>query len=60
MKIGITGNRYCLSENAKKEFQKFLSNNIISEVHHGDCRGVDSQIHQLTKNNYTSANKSEF
>ena len=41
MKLGISGSRSGLSNKARETFIKFLQEHDISEVHHGDCVGVD-------------------
>lgn len=53
MKIGITGSRSGLTEKAKEWITTYLRNNLckISELHHGDCVGVDEEIHNLVINN---------
>lgn len=53
IKIGITGSRYGLTEKAKQWITTYLHDNShkISELHHGDCVGVDEEIHNLVINN---------
>lgn len=49
IKIGMTGSRNGISENAIKTLLFFLNKNQISEVHHGDCIGADSIFHNIIK-----------
>ncbi len=50
MKLGMTGNRFGLSNESKKVFLEFLNNNEIQEVHHGDCLGADKDFHDICNN----------
>lgn len=47
MKLGMTGNRSGLSNEIKKMAKDFLEKNSVSEVHHGDCLGSDTDFHNL-------------
>jgi hypothetical protein len=47
MKLGMTGNRNGISECALSELKKFVETNNISEAHHGDCVGADTDFHNL-------------
>ena len=51
IKLGMTGNRDGISEEAKNTFEKFLKNNKILEVHHGDCVGADKMFHDICEEN---------
>jgi hypothetical protein len=55
IKIGITGTRSGLTEQAKEYIYTYLETNAdnISEIHHGDCVGVDEEIHNLIDENYS-------
>ena len=44
MKLGITGTRKGISQPQTLYFIRFMSENNISELHHGGCRGVDLQL----------------
>jgi hypothetical protein len=46
MKLGMTGNRYGLTDDAKQTLSAFLDSNKISESHHGDCIGADADFHK--------------
>ena len=47
IKLGISGSRYGLSNDAKKFLINFIENNNILESHHGDCLGVDKEFHDI-------------
>lgn len=49
MKIGITGTRYGLSDHQKKKFLEYINSPDVkfSELHHGDCIGVDAEIAKI-------------
>lgn len=51
IKLGMTGNRDGISEEAQYTFQEFLNNTEIVEVHHGDCVGADKIFHDICKTN---------
>jgi hypothetical protein len=50
MKLGMTGNRNGISDEAKKVFLDFINNNEIKEAHHGDCLGADKDFHDIFNN----------
>ena len=43
----MTGNRFGMSDSAKKKLIEFIENNNITEVHHGDCVGADKDFHDI-------------
>jgi hypothetical protein len=45
MKIGFTGTRKGLSEKQKELLTEFFKNNPVSEFHHGDAPGADTEAH---------------
>ena len=47
MKLGMTGSREGISENAIKQLEKFINETNISEAHHGDCVGADMIFHNI-------------
>lgn len=49
MKIGMTGNRNGISQHALVELNKILESNNVSEAHHGDCIGADTNFHNVCK-----------
>lgn len=50
MKLGMTGNRYRVSNEAQTKLIDFLNENKIIEVHHGDCLGADAVFHDICSN----------
>lgn len=52
LKIGVTGTRYGTNETTLNKFLELFTSleNDIIELHHGDCVGVDKQIHDLLNN----------
>lgn len=50
MKLGMTGNRYGISNEAQTKLIDFLNENKIIEVHHGDCLGADATFHDICSN----------
>lgn len=49
MKLGMTGNRGGISNFRVTQIDKFLSENQVEEVHHGDCIGADTQFHKCAQ-----------
>jgi hypothetical protein len=48
MKIGMTGTRHGLTEEAIKSFNQIIkSNEHVTEFHHGDCVGADGVCHDI-------------
>lgn len=47
MKIGMTGSRCGITNEALKSFNKYLKLIKINEAHHGDCVGADTIFHNL-------------
>lgn len=47
MKLGMSGGRTGLSKEAKDILIKFIKNNKIVQVHHGDCIGSDKEFHDI-------------
>lgn len=45
MKIGITGTRQGMTTYQLSELKNRLGGGTITEAHHGDCIGADSQFH---------------
>ena len=55
IKLGISGTRCGLSDEARLQFHTFLQNNYnkcFAEVRHGDCKGVDEDIHKICEKKY--------
>lgn len=50
MRIGMIGNKDGISIEATKKFVDFLNDNIITEAHHGDCVGADTDFHNICSN----------
>lgn len=50
MKLGMTGNRYGISNDAQIKLFDFLNKNTTTEVHHGDCIGADAMFHNICTN----------
>ena len=50
MKVGVTGTREGMNEHQAKAVYEFLSQFPAgTELHHGDCKGVDVQVAYLAK-----------
>lgn len=49
MKLGVTGTRNGMSQDQKLKVIDFFNNHEISELHHGDCVGVDVEVAQMAK-----------
>lgn len=55
IEIGMTGNRYGLSSEQRRIFEKMFANDQQSqpgmevEFHHGDCVGSDADTHHIAK-----------
>lgn len=52
MKIGVTGTKKGLSEQQKEYVlgkKSAMWKLLMEELHHGDCIGVDAQVHSLLK-----------
>ncbi len=47
MKLGMTGNRNGITNEAKAVLIDFINNNKIDEIHHGDCVGADKDFHDV-------------
>lgn len=47
VRLGITGSRCDITANAITAFDQFLQTIDVNEVHHGDCIGADSIIHNM-------------
>lgn len=47
MILGITGTRQGMSDAQLEAVARFLSSVEVAELHHGDCVGVDAQIHTM-------------
>lgn len=45
MILGMTGNRKGISAQAQERLEQFLSTHDITEAHHGDCLGADTEFH---------------
>ncbi|MDA7864443.1 hypothetical protein N9F48_03575 [Akkermansiaceae bacterium] len=51
IKIGVTGSRNGSEvelEDILKGIQKEFSNHVV-EIHHGDCKGVDEDVHRISR-----------
>lgn len=49
MKIGVTATQHGLTEWQKAEYRRYLIGLGATEVHHGDCIGGDSDIHDIAR-----------
>jgi hypothetical protein len=49
MKIGVTGTREGMNDSQRSQIISFLEKHKGSELHHGDCRGVDVQVAAIAK-----------
>lgn len=49
MKIGITGTRNGMTVEQQSWLSRFLVSNIVDELHHGDCVGVDEQADDVAR-----------
>jgi len=50
MKIGVTGTRYGANEHQLTQVREFLQEfPTDSELHHGDCQGVDVQVAAIAR-----------
>ena len=56
-KVGFTGTRDGMTKQQIEWFKKYINNNIISEFHHGACKGADVQAHQIVWDAITSVLK---
>ena len=50
MIIGITGSRNGMTSKAQNFLKRYISDNEINELHHGDCVGADSICHRIAVN----------
>ena len=52
MKIGFTGTQLGMSQSQRDELNRILRDetDFISEFHHGDCIGSDSEAHDIAEN----------
>ena len=48
MKVGFTGTREGMTPEQKGSFQKLIKDLGVTELHHGDCVGADSDAHDLS------------
>jgi hypothetical protein len=55
MKVGFTGTRKGLSEKQKELLKDFFINNNITELHHGDALGADTEAHNIFISIYPNA-----
>lgn len=51
IKLGMTGNRNGITDQAMTKLKEFIQNNDISEAHHGDCIGADTDFHNICVSN---------
>jgi hypothetical protein len=49
MKVGVTGTREGMNKAQFEQVKQFLEKYTDSELHHGDCRGVDVEVALLAK-----------
>ena len=49
MIIGFTGTQEGMTDNQHIQVQRLLHTRDITEAHHGDCIGADSQFHDICK-----------
>lgn len=49
MNLGITGTRSGLSRRQRIEAERLLAELSPEWLHHGDCRGVDAQLHEMAR-----------
>ena len=55
MKVGFTGTRKGLTDKQKELLTEFFKNNIITELHHGDAPGSDTEAHVIFLSIYPNA-----
>lgn len=48
--MGITGTQSGITPKQRKIVEKILALPKIKEIHHGDCIGADTNIHEIYKN----------
>lgn len=52
LKLGVTGSRTGLTAYQKDQFAEFMKRHQITELHHGDCVGVDKYCHDYIVEHY--------
>lgn len=49
MILGVTGNRSGLDDKQRAWLKAFLLKHSPKELHHGDCIGVDAEVHDMVR-----------
>jgi len=52
MILGISGSRHGMTERQLSRFSRFMKKYKVTEIHHGDCKGVDTEVHKYVRENY--------
>ena len=47
MEVGFTGTQRGMTNSQKEELVKFLQDNKVTKLHHGDCVGADKEAHDI-------------